>query len=257
MLELKNVSGGYGKRLVISDVSAELPKGGITSVIGANGCGKSTLLMLCAGLLPLSSGEILLNGEDMSAMPRNELARRISYLGQIKSAGSISVRSLASHGRFPYLGYPRRYTAEDREKIDEAMELAGVTDIAEEAVGELSGGQQQRAYIAMTLAQDTEILLMDEPLTFLDISHQLELMELIRKLSGMGKTIVTVMHDLNLALTYSDKVAVMEKGRLAAFDTPRNIACTDALASALGVKAAYSEEAKQYFFQRCLQRAEE
>lgn len=251
MLELKNICGGYGKRTVISDVSAVFPRGEITSVIGANGCGKSTLLMLCAGLLIPSSGEIFLDGTDISKLSRNELAQRISCLGQIKSAGSISVRSLVSHGRFPYLGYPRRYTASDREKIDEAMALAGVSDIAEETVSELSGGQQQRAYIAMTLAQDTEILLMDEPLTYLDIAHQLELMELIRRLKAMGKTVVTVMHDLNLALTYSDKIAVMEKGRLIAFDAPQNIAASEAFSYALGVKATYSAESKQYFFNMC------
>ncbi|MBQ8296579.1 MAG: ABC transporter ATP-binding protein [Ruminococcus sp.] len=248
MLELKNVSGGYGKRTIVSGVSAELAGGEITSIIGANGCGKSTLLMMCAGLLSVSSGAVLLGGEDISALPRNALAKRISYLGQIKNAGSISVRSLVSHGRFPYLGYPRRYSPEDQDKISEAMQLAGVEDISDRMVSELSGGQQQRAYIAMMLAQDTDVVLLDEPLTYLDIIHQLGLMELAVKLKSMGKAIIMVMHDLNLALTYSDRIAVMKDGRLIGFDTPENIAAGETLQSALGVKAAYCADAGQYFF---------
>lgn len=250
MIELKNVSGGYGKRNVISEVSTTFPDGEITSIVGANGCGKSTLLMMCAGLLPLSSGEILFDGENISSLSRNAVAKRISYLGQTQSTSSISVRSLVSHGRFPYLGYPRKYTALDREKIDEAMSLAGVADMADRLVCELSGGQQQRARIAMMLAQDTGTVLLDEPLTYLDISHQFELMELIVRLKSMGKTIITVMHDLNLALTYSDNIVVMEKGRIVASDSAETVARNDALPSALGVTATYCAEAKQYFFNR-------
>lgn len=248
MIELKNVSGGYGKHMIVSDVSVSFPQGEITSIVGANGCGKSTLLMLCAGLLPISSGDILIGGEDISRLSRNVIAKQISYLGQIKNAGSISVRSLVSHGRFPYLGYPRRYTAEDNSKIREAMELAGVYDISDRIVNELSGGQQQRVHIAMLLAQDTPTILLDEPLTYLDISRQLELMELIVKLKSLGKTIIMVMHDLNLALSCSDKIAVMENGRITASDAPDGIAGGSALLSALGVQASYCTDVKQYFF---------
>lgn len=248
MIELKHVSGGYGKRTIISEVNIKFPSDQITSVIGANGCGKSTLLMMCAGLLPLTSGEILLDGTDISRLSRNKIAKRISYLGQLKNASSISVRSLVSHGRFPYLGYPRRYTHEDYDKISQAMRLAGVEDISDRMVSELSGGQQQRVYIAMMLAQDTDIVLLDEPLTYLDISYQFELMELVDQLKRMGKTIIMVMHDLNLALTYSDQIAVVQNGGIIAFDTPENIVAGSALQSALGVKAAYCADAKQYFF---------
>ena len=248
MIELKNVSSGYGKRRVIANANLIFPKGEITSIIGANGCGKSTLLMLCAGLLPIFSGEVLLGGEDISKLSRNAVAKRISYLGQIKNSGSISVRTLVSHGRFPYLGYPRKYTAEDYTKINEAMELAGVAEISDKMVSELSGGQQQRVHIAMILAQDTDTILLDEPLTYLDINHQFELMELVTRLKAMGKTVIMIMHDLNLALTYSDKIAVMEKGEIIAFDTPDNIADSGILKSALGVSAAYCAEVKQYFF---------
>ena len=249
MIELKNISGGYGKNTVITDVSAVFNNGEITSVVGANGCGKSTLLMMCAGLLPLTSGSVLIDGEDISKLSRNVIAKRISYLAQSKSMGNISVRSLVSHGRFPYLGYPRRYAAADTEKINEAMELAQVTDISDKPVCELSGGQKQRVRIAMILAQDTENVLLDEPLTYLDIRHQYELMELIVKLKNMGKAIVTVMHDLNFALRCSDKIAVMENGAITALDAPKSIVQNDALPSALGVKAIYSPDEKQYFFE--------
>lgn len=144
-----------------------------------------------------------------------EVAAAPYTLEQMKAGGSITVRSLVGHGRFPYLGYPRRYSAEDNRKIDEALELAGVSEIADKTLNELSGGQQ-RAHIAMTLAQDTDIILLDEPLTYLDISHQLHIMQLIVRLKAMGKTIIAVMHDLNLALSYSDKIAVMKDGEILA-----------------------------------------
>ncbi len=250
MLELKNVSGGYGKRTVISDLSAIFPKGELTSVIGPNGCGKSTLLMLCAGLISCTSGAVLVGGKDILAIPRNDAAKQISYLEQMKNPGSISVRTLVSHGRFPYLGYPRRYTDLDRAKVEEAMSMAGVADISDRMMNELSGGQQQRVRIAMVLAQDTDVILLDEPLTYLDVRYKLEVMELIAKLRSLGKTVVAVMHDLELAFAYSDKIAVMENGRLTAFDSPENIALGDTLKSAFGVNAEYCEYAGRYFFKR-------
>ena len=248
MLEMKNVSGGYGKRIVVSEINAVFPKGEITSVIGANGCGKSTLLMLAAGLIPCETGTVLADGEDISKLSRNAAARKLSYLPQMKNPGSISVRSLVSHGRFPYLGYPRRYTDDDKRKIDEAMALAGVSELSDRNVGELSGGQQQRVRIAMTLAQDTGIILLDEPLTYLDIRHKLETAELIRTLREMGKTIVAVMHDLDIAFACSDKIAVMDAGRLTAFGVPDEIAESGAVEAALGVRALYSKEIGRYFF---------
>lgn len=250
MLELKNVSGGYGRRIVVSDVSAVFPKGNITSIIGANGCGKSTLLLMCAGLLPCTSGAIYADGGDISKMSRNEAARRISYLEQMKSVGSISVRSLVSHGRFPYLGYPRRYTPEDMEIVNKALELAGASDIADRMMNELSGGQQQKARIAMTLAQNTDIILLDEPMTYLDLRHKLELCDLIASLRDSGRTVIAVMHDPELAFKFSDRIAVMKSGRIIALDTPENIAESGVLGSALGIKAVYSTEAGRYFFDR-------
>lgn len=250
MLELRNISGGYRKTDVISNLSISFQDSEITSVIGVNGCGKTTLLMLCAGLLPLSSGTVLLDGENIAQLSRKELARRLSYLPQSWSSCDMTVRSFVSHGRFPYLGFPRRYSSEDIAIIGDAMELAGVSDFAEKRISELSGGQRQRVRIAMLLAQNTEAILLDEPLSFLDISHKLELMELITRLKELGKTIVIVMHELDLALKYSDTVAVMTMGSIAAADTPKIISESPVFTAALGVKAAYSSDSEQYFFSR-------
>ena len=189
MLELRNIYGGYGGKDILEDISISFAKGSITSVIGANGCGKSTLLQMCCGLLKPSRGQVLIDGKDIFKMKHTELAQKISYMEQVHNSGSITVRALASHGRFPYLGYPRRFTAQDKKTVDEALEAAGVSNIADRRVSELSGGQRQRAYIAMTLAQDTDIVLLDEPSTYLDISSQFELTDIV---SAMKKICFTV-----------------------------------------------------------------
>lgn len=250
MLELKNISGGYGRKQVLYDISAVFESGMITSVIGKNGCGKSTLLQMCCGLLTPVSGSVVIDGSDISCIRHADLAKKISYLSQSHPAGSITVRSLVAHGRFPYLGYPRKYSAEDRQKINEAMELAEVTEIADMYANELSGGQLQRAYIAMLLAQDTDIMLLDEPATYLDLSRQLELMELAAKLKKSGKTIIMVVHDINTALIYSDNVIVMDSGRIIEKGTPDRIAESKIVQDSLGVDIIYDENVKQYFFRK-------
>ena len=169
---MKNVSGGYGRKQVLYNIDTAFESGRITSIIGKNGCGKSTLLQMCCGLLTPSEGSIIIDGVNIASIKHADLAKKISYLSQSHSAGSITVRSLVSHGRFPYLGYPRKYSSEDKRKIADAMELAEVTDIADKYANELSGGQLQRAYIAMLLAQDTDIMLLDEPATYLDMRER-------------------------------------------------------------------------------------
>ena len=179
-------------------------------------------------------------------MKHIELAQKISYMEQVHNSGSITVRALASHGRFPYLGYPRRFTAQDKKIVDEALEAAGVSDIADRKVSELSGGQRQRAYIAMTLAQDTDIVLLDEPSTYLDISSQFELMDIVSAMKNCGKTVVTVLHDLNMALSNSDMTAVMKNGRLLGVFPPREAAERGLIRQALGVEAVLDEKTGQY-----------
>lgn len=247
---MKNVSGGYGRKQVLYNIDSVFESSMITSVIGKNGCGKSTLLQMCCGLLTPSEGSITIDGVDIANIKHADLAKKISYLSQSHSAGSITVRSLVSHGRFPYLGYPRKYSSEDKRKIADAMELAEVTDIADKYANELSGGQLQRAYIAMLLAQDTDIMLLDEPATYLDMSSQLELMELAVKLKNAGKTIVMVVHDINTALIYSDNIIAMDGGRIIETGSPRHISQSVAVQDSLGIEIIYDENVKQYFFRK-------
>ena len=154
------------------------------------------------------------------------------------------------HGRFPYLGYPRRYTDEDRQIVEEAMQTAGVSEFADESLSELSGGQQQKAYIAMLIAQNTKIVYMDEPVTFLDINYQLELMNLIKRMQKSGKTVIMVIHDLNLAMTYSDRIMAMKDGRLISMGTPKEIYEKGVLGELFGIETHYSEKENQYFFKK-------
>lgn len=250
MLELKSVSAGYGKKKVLSDISISFPPGKINSVIGPNGSGKTTLLKAAAGLIPISSGEILLDGGNINGMERKEIAKHISFLPQIKSAGSLTVRALALHGRFPYLAWPRRYGENDIRITEEAIRMAGVSGIADKIMNELSGGQQQRAYLAMLLAQETEIVFLDEPASFLDINAQMELCELVNKLKSLGRTIIMISHDLHSALLNSDCVMVMKCGRLMGYGTPAEIADGGFIEDAFGVKPVFSDDAGQYFFRK-------
>lgn len=235
MIELKHVSAGYGKNTVLRDVSLAFEKGRLTSVIGVNGCGKSTLLKAVLGMLPLSGGEITVDGRPLGAMTRNETARRIAYLAQGKDTPDMTVEQLVLHGRFPHLRYPRRYTEHDRALAFAAMERVGIADAAASPLYTLSGGMRQNAYIAMALAQGTDYVLLDEPTTYLDISHQLELMKQLRALADSGKGIAAVMHDLPLALTFSDRVVLLNDGRVAASGTPEQVCRLEMLENIFGV----------------------
>ena len=184
MLEARNLSAGYPGRAVLAGVSLAARPGRVLALLGPNGCGKSTLLRTMAGLLPPLGGEVLLDGRrDYS--PR-QAAQRVAYLPQSRTAPNITVRRLVLHGRFPYLSYPRRYGREDYAAVDRALAAADALDLADRPLPELSGGQRQKAYLAMALAQETEAILMDEPTTFLDIRHQLEVLALLRQAADQG-----------------------------------------------------------------------
>lgn len=220
MIELKHVSAGYGQKSVLREVTASFPAGKLTSVIGVNGSGKSTLLRAMLGILPISDGALLLDGADIRTMQRSEIAKRIAYLSQGKATPDMTVGQMVLLGRFPYLSYPRRYRETDRAIAREAMETVGILHLADQPLSALSGGMRQIAYIAMALAQKTDYILLDEPTTYLDIAHQLELMRLLKQLTGMGKGIVAVMHDLPLAFDFSDGIAVLQGGTVAAQAAP-------------------------------------
>lgn len=214
MVELKTITAAYGSRVVLRNFSATFVSGELVAVIGPNGAGKSTLLKTISHLLPPKAGTLSVNGQDLQTTDRQTVARHIAYLPQGRPLPQMTVEQLVLHGRFPYLSYPRRYRQEDRDKAREATEQMELLFHAHCPLSALSGGMQQRAYLAMALAQDTEYILLDEPTTYLDISHQLELMELLKNLARSGKGIITVLHDLPLALTFADRVLVLDQGSL-------------------------------------------
>ena len=223
MIEVRQVSKSYGAQTVLDDVSCVIPRGGITSIIGPNGAGKSTLLSLISRLQPLDSGSVAVAGLDVERTPSRDLARTMAILRQENHLTMrLRVRDLVAFGRFPHSG--GRPTVEDKAKVDEAMAHLDLTRMADKFVDELSGGQRQRAFIAMVLAQDTEYLLLDEPLNNLDMKHSVEMMQLLRRLADeLGKTVVLVVHDINFASCYSDTVLAMKDGRLLHQGTPADI----------------------------------
>ncbi len=248
MLEIKNVTAGYGKQTVLNDISATFEKRKLTSIIGANGCGKSTLLKVMLGILPITVGIVEIDGAELSSLKRNEIAQRIAYLPQGKNTPDMTVMQMVLHGRFPHLSYPKRYTSRDREIAYSAMEKVGIAHLAEKPLYSLSGGMRQNAYIAMALAQDTDYIFLDEPTTYLDIAHQLELMRILRELADGGKGIVTVMHDLPLAFDFSDTLAIINNGTIAIQAMPSEIIGSHVIDDIFGVKMKQSQE-NGYFYQ--------
>lgn len=232
---IKNIFAGYPGKDVLFDLSMQIPAGKITVIIGPNGCSKSTLLKTMCGLLTPASGNILFGDKPLYSYSAQMLARQIAYLPQNRPVLSTSAGHMVLQGRFPYLSYPRHYRAQDHRIAQQAMERMGITELADTPMHTLSGGMRQKVYIAMALAQDTPIVLFDEPNTYLDISHQLQMMEHARYLCREGKTIVMVLHDIPMALKLADQLAVMQKGRLIACQTPEEIWNSGCLDRVFGV----------------------
>jgi iron complex transport system ATP-binding protein len=214
MVDVKHVSKVYGNKNVISDVSVKIAKGKITSFIGPNGAGKSTLLSMISRLIAKDEGEIYIDGMDVTRCKNNELAKKISILKQSNNINiRLTVKELVSFGRFPYS--QGRLTKEDRKFVAEAIRYMELEEIQHKYLDQLSGGQRQRAYIAMVIAQDTEYVLLDEPLNNLDMKHSVQIMKVLRKLADeLGKTVVIVIHDINFASCYSDYIVAMKDGRV-------------------------------------------
>jgi len=249
MLELKSLSAGYPGRDVLRDVDLNFAPGRVTVLLGPNGCGKSTLLRAACGLLPVSGGEVLLDGIPLTDYRPQQIAQKIAYLPQSRSVPNITARRMVLHGRFPYLSYPRRYRREDYEAADRALEQVDALEIANRSVAELSGGQRQKVYLAMALAQDTETILMDEPTTYLDIRHQMEVMALARTLAQQGKAVVLVLHDLCLAMEIADEIVVLWDGRLQQAGTPEEVFASGVLNRVMGIALSRTrtEEGWRYF----------
>lgn len=224
-LRARNLALGYGEADVISGLDLEIPDGKVTMIVGANACGKSTLLRGLARLLRPRSGEVVLDGSSYRELRSIDVARILGLLPQSPVApDGITVCDLVGRGRYPHQGWFRRWSAQDEHAVARALDATGTADLAERHVGELSGGQRQRVWVAMVLAQDTDVLLLDEPTTHLDISHQIELLDLLTDLNrAEGKTIVTVLHDVNLACRYADHVVAMKDGAIVAQGTPADV----------------------------------
>ena len=248
MIELSHISTGYGIKIILHDVSVAFEMGKLTSIIGANGCGKSTLLKTILGILPSKSGNVTIDGARLKEMSRNDIARRIAYLSQEKNTPDMTVEQLVLHGRFPHLSYPRRYTDKDRVIAVGVMEQMGIVEYAHKPLYSLSGGMKQNSYIAMALAQETDYILLDEPTTYLDIAHQLELMKILRSLADSGKGIVAVMHDLPMAFTFSDKIILINDGRIVDDERPEKIYERNVIDKVFGIALDRSKDGRSYSY---------
>ena len=240
MIDISSVSFSFGGTPTLSDVAFKAPDGAITALIGPNGSGKSTLLRLMARLLP-AQGDLRIDGRPLSAFTQKELARSVAFLPQSRAVPAISVSSLVAHGRFPYLGFSRVRSRKDDEAVARALALTGLTDYAGRDLRTLSGGERQKAYLAMLIAQDTKNLLLDEPTTYLDIGHQLELMHILRGLRDEGRCLVVVLHDIAQALSLCDRVVLLWDGRAAFAGAPADEGVLPAVERAVGVRAARRE----------------
>ena len=228
----------YDDREVVADLSVTIPSGQITVIVGPNACGKSTLLRALARLLKPSRGAVLLDGTSIHKLPTREVATRLGILPQSPVAPEgITVADLVGRGRYPHQGWFRQWTAADRAAVDDALAATGTLDIAGRPVDELSGGQRQRVWVAMALAQATDLLLLDEPTTFLDIAHQVELLDLLTDLNrAAGTTIVVVLHDLNLACRYADHLVAMKGGAILAEGPPAEVVDAAMIAATFGLE---------------------
>lgn len=223
-LQLQNVDLAYGDTAVLQGLSLAVEPGAFTAVVGPNGCGKSTLLRVLGGALAPTRGQAWLDGANLATLRRKAVARRLAYLPQNPVAPEmISVRDLVARGRYPHQTLLRQWSPADARAVDAALADTDLTDLADHPVHTLSGGQRQRAWLALVLAQDAGIMLLDEPTTFLDIRHQIDLLELCARLHQAGRTLVVVLHDLNLAFRYADRVVMMRSGRIAAQGEVRQV----------------------------------
>ncbi|MEV4243434.1 ABC transporter ATP-binding protein [Streptosporangium canum] len=223
-LAARDITLAYGERVVSTHVSLDVPDGAFTAIVGANACGKSTLLRAFVRLLKPSAGAVLFDGRDVAGYRPKAIAREIGFLPQgLVPPESIVAKRLVARGRYPHQSLLSTWSSEDERAVDEAMAAAGVADLAERPVEELSGGQRQRVWVAMVLAQETRYLLLDEPTTFLDITHQYELLALFARLRDEGRTVIAVLHDINQACRYADHLVAMKDGRIVAEGAPADI----------------------------------
>ncbi|RJQ75516.1 ABC transporter ATP-binding protein [Pseudonocardiaceae bacterium YIM PH 21723] len=237
-LGAQGITVGYGDRAVLSGLDVAIPTGQVTTIIGPNGCGKSTLLRTLSRLLKPTTGTVLLDGQDIARLKTKDVAKKLGLLPQAPIApDGLTVADLVARGRHPHQSWLRQWSSDDDQTVAEALTMTGVADLADRPVDALSGGQRQRVWISMTLAQGTDLLLLDEPTTYLDLAHALDVLDLVDDLQEAGRTVVMVLHDLNLAVRYSDQLIVMTQGRILAQGHPRDVISAELLHEAFGLNA--------------------
>ena len=238
-LSAAGLTVGYGADPVITDLDVTIPTGQVTTVIGPNGCGKSTLLRTLGRLLTPRAGTVVLDGADIATRKSKDVARTLGLLPQNPVAPQgLTVIDLVSRGRHPHQSWYRQWSREDEKAVSHALDLTSTTELADRAVDSLSGGQRQRVWIALTLAQETDLVMLDEPTTFLDLAHAVDVLDLVNDLSTEhGKTVVMVLHDLNLAARYSDSLVVMRDGAIIREGAPRDVITPELLDAAFGLQS--------------------
>ena len=236
-IETKNINIAYGNVNIVEDLNLEIPKGKITTIIGANGCGKSTILKTIARILKAKSGDIYINSKNINEQSSKEIARNMAVLPQSPQApGGLTVEELIAYGRFPHQSGFKNNKQEDKEIVDWALKATGISEFRDRKIEDLSGGQRQRAWIAMALAQQTDILLLDEPTTYLDIAYQVEILDLLTDLNRKrGTTIVMVLHDINLSARYADYIFALRKGKLVSQGSPEDIITSELINDVFGL----------------------
>lgn len=243
-LATRSLTLGYDQHPVVRDLDLEIPPGRITAIIGANGCGKSTLLRALARLLRPRTGDVVLDGRALHRIPTREIARMLGLLPQSPIAPEgIAVADLVGRGRHPHRGALSRWSTQDDEAVAQALAATDTADLADRCVDELSGGQRQRVWIAMALAQQTDVLLLDEPTTFLDVAHQVEVLDLLTDLNhDRGTTVVMVLHDMNMAARYADHVIALRRGAVVAAGAPARIMTADLIREVFDIESLIVED---------------
>ncbi len=239
ILSAKNLETSYEKLTVFRDLNVEIQEGKVTTIIGPNGCGKSTLLKTMGRILKQKSGKVYLQGQDLNTIPTKEIAKQLALLPQNPIApGELKVEELISYGRYPHRNNVNKLTSKDKEMIDWALDITKTSAFRTRQIANLSGGQRQKVWLAMALAQETEVLLLDEPTTYLDMSHQLDVLQIVEKLNKEHNcTVVMVLHDINHAARFSDEIIAMKEGEIVTTGSPEEIITNEVLKEVFHIDA--------------------